>query len=93
MSNIKKYPKCQMRTSLGNCDPIGGFCTSVNEPICEALHKAAEPKRAYWRNFTVEENEEMAFMGWMECSNCRAKTVICYKFCFNCGAKMGVEIE
>lgn len=44
MSNIEKYPKCHMRTSLGNCDPIGGFCTSVNKAICEALHKAAEPK-------------------------------------------------
>lgn len=33
-----------MRTSLGNCDPIGGFCTSVNESICEALHKISTPQ-------------------------------------------------
>lgn len=41
MSNIDRHPKCHMRTALGNCDPIGGFCTSVNEPICEALHKVS----------------------------------------------------
>ena len=42
MGNIEKYPKCHMRTSLGNCNPIGGFCTSVNTDICEALHKVAD---------------------------------------------------
>lgn len=36
-----------MRTSLGNCDPIGGFCTSVKTAICEALHKVAEPKTGW----------------------------------------------
>lgn len=41
-NNIKRYPNCQMRTSLGNCDAIGGFCTSVNEAICDAFHKLAE---------------------------------------------------
>ena len=43
MSNTDRHPECHMRTSLGNCDPIGGFCTSVNTTICEALHKVAEP--------------------------------------------------
>ena len=47
MSNIEKYPKCHMRTSLGNCDPIGGFCTSIKTDICEALHKVAEPKTGW----------------------------------------------
>lgn len=41
-NNIKRYPNCKMRTSLGNCDAIGGFCTSVNEVICDAFHKLAE---------------------------------------------------
>ena len=48
MSNIEKYPKCHMRTSLGNCDPIGGFCTSVNTDICEALHKVADRPTGEW---------------------------------------------
>ena len=41
-NNIKRYPNCQMRTSLGNCDAIGGFCTSINAPICDAFHKLSE---------------------------------------------------
>lgn len=44
MSNTDRHPKCHMRTALGNCDPIGGFCTSVNESICEALHKVSSPQ-------------------------------------------------
>ena len=44
MSNTTRYPQCHMRTVLGNCDPIGGFCTSVNESICEALHKVSRPQ-------------------------------------------------
>lgn len=44
MDNTDRHPECHMRTALGNCDPIGGFCTSVNEPICEALHKVSRPQ-------------------------------------------------
>lgn len=47
MSNTDRHPECHMRTALGNCDPIGGFCTSVNESICEALHKVSRPQ-AEW---------------------------------------------
>lgn len=31
---------CLMRHKNGNCLPTGGFCTAVNDPICEALHNA-----------------------------------------------------
>ena len=31
---------CPMRHENGNCTVAGGFCTSVNDPICEALHNA-----------------------------------------------------
>jgi hypothetical protein len=31
---------CPMRHENGNCLPAGGFCTSVNDSICEALHNA-----------------------------------------------------
>lgn len=52
MSNTTRHQKCHMRTALGNCDPIGGFCTSVNEYICEALHKASRPQ---WKWMPCEE--------------------------------------
>ena len=31
---------CPMRHENGNCLPAGGFCTAVNDMICEALHNA-----------------------------------------------------
>ncbi len=31
---------CPMRHENGNCLPCGGFCTAVNDPICEGLHNA-----------------------------------------------------
>ena len=31
---------CPMRHENGNCLPAGGFCTAVNDAICEALHNA-----------------------------------------------------
>lgn len=32
---------CPMRhPDNGNCQPVGGFCTAVNDPIYEALHSA-----------------------------------------------------
>lgn len=31
---------CPMRHDNGNCLPCGGFCTAVNDAICEALHNA-----------------------------------------------------
>lgn len=38
MSNIDRHKDCPMRTKLGNCEPIGGFCTSINEWCCELAH-------------------------------------------------------
>lgn len=31
---------CPMRHRNGNCLPCGGFCTAVNNEICDALHNA-----------------------------------------------------
>lgn len=31
-----------MRHENGNCTVAGGFCTAVNDSICEALHNAYE---------------------------------------------------
>ena len=38
MTNKRK--DCPMRHENGNCTVAGGFCTAVNDPICEALHNA-----------------------------------------------------
>ena len=35
-----KRKDCPMRHENGNCTVSGGFCTAVNDPICEALHNA-----------------------------------------------------
>ena len=39
MKAIRK--RCPMRhPDNGNCSPAGGFCTAINDSICEALHSA-----------------------------------------------------
>ena len=35
-----KRKGCPMRHENGNCTVAGGFCTAVNDQICEALHNA-----------------------------------------------------
>lgn len=35
-----KRKDCPMRHENGNCTVAGGFCTAVNDPICEALQNA-----------------------------------------------------
>ena len=87
MSNTDRHPECHMRTALGNCDPIGGFCTSVNESICEALHKVSRPSGEWIVHFDdlfPEESTE-------ECSVCHAEQLINGNddnYCPNCGARM-----
>ena len=46
---------CKMRHENGNCTVAGGFCTSVNDPICEALHNAYE---CGYRHSALREQEE-----------------------------------
>ena len=36
----KNRINCPMRHENGNCLPAGGFCTAVNDSICNALHNA-----------------------------------------------------
>ena len=38
MDDLRK--DCPMRHENGNCTVIGGFCTAVNDPICDGLHNA-----------------------------------------------------
>ena len=53
MTNNRK--DCKMRHENGNCTVAGGFCTSVNDPICEALHNAYECGH---RHSALREQEE-----------------------------------
>lgn len=43
--NTELRKDCPMRHEFGNCLPAGGFCTAVNDPICEALHNAYDTGR------------------------------------------------
>ena len=43
--NTEVRKDCPMRHKNGNCMPAGGFCTAVNDPICEALHNAYDTGR------------------------------------------------
>ena len=40
MSNLQRHKDCTMRSEIGNCLAIGGFCTSVSKEICEGLQNA-----------------------------------------------------
>ena len=40
MTGMVERGDCPMRHENGNCTAAGGFCTAVNDPICEALHNA-----------------------------------------------------
>lgn len=41
----KWFENCPLRHENGNCLPHGGFCTSVNENVCEAMRQAYEQGR------------------------------------------------
>ena len=45
MANNELRENCPMRHKNGNCMPAGGFCTAVNDAICEALHNAYDTGR------------------------------------------------
>ena len=81
MNNTDRHPECHMRTALGNCDPIGGFCTSVNESICEALHKVSRPQ-GEWIDYRPQG------LPLFDCSLCCYHANKMTNFCPNCGARM-----
>lgn len=84
-NNIKRYPNCQMRTSLGNCDAIGGFCTSINAPICDAFHKLVDAVHGEW----IDTGNWMG----IECSRCKCHSRYVTPFCPQCGARMKGGVE
>ena len=84
-NNIKRYPNCQMRTSLGNCDAIGGFCTSINAPICDAFHKLSEAVQGEWILVKGSNGKD-----YHKCSKCLHTQEITgvKNYCAVCGARM-----
>lgn len=54
---------CPMRHENGNCTVAGGFCTSVNDPICEALHNAYN---CGYRHSAIREQEGRRWIPVME---------------------------
>ena len=84
--------KCPMRhPDNGNCLPIGGFCTAVNDEICEGLHHAFncgymyEKETAKWKLYRD---------GSGVCSKCHRTSLNVWdydnwqRYCGCCGAKM-----
>ena len=90
MNNTDRHPECHMRTALGNCDPIGGFCTSVNEPICEALHKVSRPQGEWIHDRLEADGAKLPelFLPICQCSECSSKYMCDTNYCPNCGARM-----
>ena len=53
---------CPMRHENGNCTAAGGFCTAVNDSICEALHNAfncGEDSKTEWAILTLAEQSRV----------------------------------
>ena len=51
----EKRLNCPMRHDNGNCLPCGGFCTAVNDSICESLHNAfRHGQTAEYERLTLE---------------------------------------
>lgn len=80
-----------IRTKLANCDAAGGFCTSVNETICEGIHKALNRdvrEKGKW--IAIDDTHS-------QCMECGAIFCITSSnewevdYCPNCGSRMEVE--
>ena len=54
--------ECAMRHENGNCLPCGGFCLSVNDEICKALHnafKSGEQSKIEWATLAIAKQSAM----------------------------------
>ena len=70
---------------MGNCDAIGGFCTSINAPICDAFHKLVEAVQGEWILVKGSNGKD-----YHKCSKCLHTQEITgvKNYCAVCGAKM-----
>ena len=89
MDNVKRHKDCPFRTKLANCDAVGGFCTSVNETICEGIHKALKMNTREKGKWIRNDN------GTYSCSLCQSwipeEQYHYARFCLHCGARMESE--
>ena len=89
---------CPMRHLNGNCLVVGGFCTAVNDTICEALHHAYDCGQCSIDHEILRPQGEWEsasrYMLMYRCSICKEITLfsrgkrITSAYCPNCGAKM-----
>ena len=91
--------KCTMRhPDNGNCLPIGGFCTAVNDEICEGLHHAFNSGYVQHMLVNYAEKETSKWIlhkdGSATCNNCHRTQLNVWdydswqRYCGCCGAKM-----
>ena len=70
MDDLRKG--CPMRHENGNCTVIGGFCTAVNDPICEGLHNAYDNG---YRDAAIRAMSDEELCNWLfqrDCTNIAA---------------------
>ena len=61
MGTLIERKDCPMRHENGNCTAAGGFCTAVNDTICEALHNAfncGEQSKIEWATLAIATQTE-----------------------------------
>lgn len=92
MSNLQRHKDCTMRSEIGNCLAIGGFCTSVSKEICEALQNAYTKGK---HSVEVSEGEWIERIGgiskelFYQCSKCYGEVDTNeFDYCPWCGARM-----
>ena len=61
MDDLRKG--CPMRHENGNCTVIGGFCTAVNDLICEGLHHAYDS--GYRAALLDQQQQNAKLPGWI----------------------------
>lgn len=93
---------CPMRhPDNGNCTVAGGFCTAVNDPICEALHNAYDcgrrsidpeslRKKGEWKPHYIN-NCGIKKQSGYNATCCGRWSNVKTPFCPNCGADMRGE--
>lgn len=78
---------------LNGFDVMDGYTDQQRAIHMVELLPSTEPKTGHWRAITAEEDEEMAFLGLVECTNCGLKGAFNCNYCPNCGAYMKGEQE
>lgn len=76
------------------CNVLDNLCEkeAIKKEVFERLRQApSTDRKGHWREITAEEDEEMAFLGLVECTNCGLKGAFNCNYCPNCGVYMKGE--